>query len=616
MQRLRDTVIDQHGNAVEGATVRVQTYPAGILATIYADSTGIVPKSNPLITDEDGAFEYYAADGRYSWVITTNTDQRTIDDVLMFSENPTGGSSVPVGSVDVTEFGALGNGVHDDTSAIAEAILDWRSKLSRTQAESGAFLIETAELVFPRGNSYGQYLVTETLNFSGIRFPGAAIRFDSSSLIGKTSGTPVVDAIDSQTLLWKYPIIQAPSLALAPSIGFLVARRADGRSADSHVYVRPHIEGHFTVANYYNYGSESNKVLYPSFSNLCPNGEPLIFYAVAENVAGVTSPYQTIASGTVSMNDLLMDSVNFSKQGGGAGYISRLDGIFGLYLTGYCSLVGASTAEAWHRLTSDTARDCRDIVIHTHHEGPDLVVPAAIILLDKTTNPINVKGLHISDYNPGGGSKCDALIGFKGACNSIYDLITNTPLLTTMKLFKSVSGGTLGTVSGAQINNLESTAQSGAVNTNEVSVFSGIIKTGFLEEVSGSTNTTGYLITTRKSMTMQGVLTLTIAGDVLTLLPTAETWIEMLGEGGIADNLTNVVDDGTGVIIKDGLQITISNSNAYGITLKDTDTAFGIRTASGGDIVLSKDQVAVFALKIGSVPGTTDRWKQVGGKAV
>lgn len=75
------TVIDLRGNAVEGATVQVNSYPAGALATIFSDSAGVTEIANPMSTDVNGFAEYYAADGRYSWVITSNEETRTINDV-------------------------------------------------------------------------------------------------------------------------------------------------------------------------------------------------------------------------------------------------------------------------------------------------------------------------------------------------------------------------------------------------------------------------------------------------------------------------------------------------------------------------------------------------------
>lgn len=80
-QKRFDTIQDLRGNAVEGATVEVLEYPGGGTATIYSDSAGVTQIANPISTDENGYFEYYAADGRYSWEITTNLGVRTINDI-------------------------------------------------------------------------------------------------------------------------------------------------------------------------------------------------------------------------------------------------------------------------------------------------------------------------------------------------------------------------------------------------------------------------------------------------------------------------------------------------------------------------------------------------------
>lgn len=80
MQKLFGVVRDLKGNVVEGATVEVQDYPAGTLSTIYSDN-GSTAATNPLTTDDEGYFEYYAANGNYIWVITTDTDEKTINDI-------------------------------------------------------------------------------------------------------------------------------------------------------------------------------------------------------------------------------------------------------------------------------------------------------------------------------------------------------------------------------------------------------------------------------------------------------------------------------------------------------------------------------------------------------
>ncbi len=82
MEKRFDAIVDLKGNAVVGATVRVQSYPGGSLSTIYSDNLGVTAIPNPLTTDADGYFEYYAADGHYSWVITTNISTKTINDIV------------------------------------------------------------------------------------------------------------------------------------------------------------------------------------------------------------------------------------------------------------------------------------------------------------------------------------------------------------------------------------------------------------------------------------------------------------------------------------------------------------------------------------------------------
>ena len=81
MEKRFDTVLDTQGRPVSGATVLVTEYPGGATATIYSDD-GVTEASNPLTTDANGYFEYLAANGHYTWLITTTTTTKTIQDVL------------------------------------------------------------------------------------------------------------------------------------------------------------------------------------------------------------------------------------------------------------------------------------------------------------------------------------------------------------------------------------------------------------------------------------------------------------------------------------------------------------------------------------------------------
>lgn len=80
MEKKFGTVLDLQGRPVVGATVEVRGYPGGAVSTIYSDD-GVTQTANPLTTSNRGYFEYYAADGHYTWVIVTNLETRTINDV-------------------------------------------------------------------------------------------------------------------------------------------------------------------------------------------------------------------------------------------------------------------------------------------------------------------------------------------------------------------------------------------------------------------------------------------------------------------------------------------------------------------------------------------------------
>jgi hypothetical protein len=63
MQHYFDNVTRANGVRTRGASVLVLLN--GVAATIYSDN-GVTPKANPLTTDSNGVFDFYAANGTYS----------------------------------------------------------------------------------------------------------------------------------------------------------------------------------------------------------------------------------------------------------------------------------------------------------------------------------------------------------------------------------------------------------------------------------------------------------------------------------------------------------------------------------------------------------------------
>ncbi len=82
MEKYKNNVQDQFGNAITGVTVTIRTNPGGVLATIYSDN-GVTTKSNPFTNDADGEFFFYAANGRYDIELTGPIVETVTDWLLL-----------------------------------------------------------------------------------------------------------------------------------------------------------------------------------------------------------------------------------------------------------------------------------------------------------------------------------------------------------------------------------------------------------------------------------------------------------------------------------------------------------------------------------------------------
>jgi hypothetical protein len=84
MKKYYDSVASSVGKPVVGASVQVLVSGTTTVASIFSDAAGSLAIINPILTDGNGYFEFYAADGRYTLVITgPGIVGKTIADIII-----------------------------------------------------------------------------------------------------------------------------------------------------------------------------------------------------------------------------------------------------------------------------------------------------------------------------------------------------------------------------------------------------------------------------------------------------------------------------------------------------------------------------------------------------
>ena len=92
MQKYFNTAADKEGRAIQSASVFVYEAGTSVLATLYEDN-GSTITTNPVTTDSNGLFEFYADDGRYDIsIVKAGYATVTILDLLL-DDTSSGGLS-------------------------------------------------------------------------------------------------------------------------------------------------------------------------------------------------------------------------------------------------------------------------------------------------------------------------------------------------------------------------------------------------------------------------------------------------------------------------------------------------------------------------------------------
>lgn len=99
-------ISERNARPVSGATVLVYDYGTTDESALFTDPDGITPLGNPVTTDENGYYEYYAADGRYSETITGADDTIVITDILLGAHGDLVVDSVTADTINATTLTA------------------------------------------------------------------------------------------------------------------------------------------------------------------------------------------------------------------------------------------------------------------------------------------------------------------------------------------------------------------------------------------------------------------------------------------------------------------------------------------------------------------------------
>lgn len=147
MQKYQDVVLSRQGTPIQGAKVTVTDTSGGAVAIYAANAIG--DNVNPVITNEDGRFSFYAPDGRYNLSVSVGGNVlATVTDILL--EDPEDGSDAVFG--DVTIEGTLsdaskisfdpagGVSATNVQAAIAEVDSE-KASLSALSASTGAAMV-------------------------------------------------------------------------------------------------------------------------------------------------------------------------------------------------------------------------------------------------------------------------------------------------------------------------------------------------------------------------------------------------------------------------------------------------------------------------------------------
>jgi len=231
---------------------------------------------------------------------------------------------------DIRRYGAVGDGVHDDTTAIQSALNVGKAAGTTVYipAPANVWLVTQSldcTLSGASAANAGFIVKMETNIHFSLNSPAGSIFAQHTSHVFDCAGNNAIQFFD---------VCVSTSQVTIPQTCFFLARNQAGAS-QIHRFIRCRVFGMFSVDVYYNYGSEDdvldNCVFY-NYANL-PNTKVAIW--TGYNVFGLSSPHITIATGGQSCRDHLVLGGQFANAAG-----SATTDVFYAEATNYLRLIG------------------------------------------------------------------------------------------------------------------------------------------------------------------------------------------------------------------------------------------------------------------------------------
>jgi hypothetical protein len=171
MQYFTDTIQDRNGNVIGAATITITDYPSGTASSVYA-TNAIGTVTNPITANSDGEYSFYAIPGSYTLTVSKSGIAQESKVVTLEPVNST---------ISVLDYGAVGDGVTNDTAAFTAFITAVSGKAGHVPDPSVAYLVDGGFTLPDNTTLYGdnKYSTKITLNAATTMFTlgnGAALR--------------------------------------------------------------------------------------------------------------------------------------------------------------------------------------------------------------------------------------------------------------------------------------------------------------------------------------------------------------------------------------------------------------------------------------------------------